>query len=134
MGYSTSQERRPTRLVTFFLIVFGALPALAIAPLGCSSDSGSSEGPPKPVEGHPRLWLTANDLPRLQSWATASNPVYQNGILKIANQLKVTMDAGKVPSGDKCTDDEGVIPCESYAEMFAFMSLLSTDQGARDDY
>lgn len=29
---------------------------------------------PVPVTSHPRLWVTTNDLPRLRSWATASNP------------------------------------------------------------
>jgi uncharacterized repeat protein (TIGR02543 family) len=31
---------------------------------------------PQPVTTHPRLWVTPADLPRLQSWATNSNPVY----------------------------------------------------------
>jgi len=33
---------------------------------------------PFPVSSHPRLWITPADLPRLQSWATPSNPVYAN--------------------------------------------------------
>lgn len=31
---------------------------------------------PFPVSSHPRLWLTPADLPRLQSWAVPTNPVY----------------------------------------------------------
>lgn len=31
---------------------------------------------PQPVTTHPRLWITQADLPRLQSWATESNPIY----------------------------------------------------------
>lgn len=34
-----------------------------------------------PVATHPRILITAADLPRLQSWATTSNPVYQSGLL-----------------------------------------------------
>ena len=40
---------------------------------------------PYPVSSHPRLWITVNDLPRLQSWATSSNPVYQKGMLPLVN-------------------------------------------------
>ncbi|HMG13822.1 MAG TPA: fibronectin type III domain-containing protein, partial [Saprospiraceae bacterium] len=31
---------------------------------------------PKAVTSHPRLWFTQADLPKLQSWAVPSNPVY----------------------------------------------------------
>jgi hypothetical protein len=31
---------------------------------------------PFPVTTHPRLWIAAADLPRLQSWANSNNPVY----------------------------------------------------------
>ena len=31
---------------------------------------------PFPVSSHPRLWITPQDLPRLQSWATPGNPAY----------------------------------------------------------
>jgi len=33
---------------------------------------------PIPVATHPRLWITQQDLPRLQGWATPDNPVYQS--------------------------------------------------------
>jgi hypothetical protein len=32
---------------------------------------------PFPVSTHPRLWITQQDLPHLQSWATSSNVAYQ---------------------------------------------------------
>jgi len=32
---------------------------------------------PTPVTSHPRLWITQQDLPRLQSWATSGNIAYQ---------------------------------------------------------
>lgn len=40
---------------------------------------------PYPVTTHPRLWITQNDLPRLQSWANASNAVYQQGMVQVLN-------------------------------------------------
>ena len=41
---------------------------------------------PYPVANHPRLWLTTNDLPRLQSWATSTNPIYQQGMAPLLQQ------------------------------------------------
>jgi hypothetical protein len=38
-----------------------------------------------PVTGHRRLWTTQNDLPCPQSWATASSPIYEQGILPALN-------------------------------------------------
>ena len=34
--------------------------------------------------GHPRLWLRADDLPRLRSWANESNPLYRDGLAILA--------------------------------------------------
>ena len=53
-------------LVTAVLMVAGQAKAPAAS---CSI--------PQPVPSHPRLWITTNDLPRLRSWATPTNPVYQ---------------------------------------------------------
>ena len=33
-----------------------------------------------PVTTHPRLWITAADLPKLRGWAVDSNPMYKNGL------------------------------------------------------
>lgn len=38
---------------------------------------------PFPVTTHPRLWITPSDVPRLQSWAVSTNPVYQNGMRQL---------------------------------------------------
>jgi hypothetical protein len=84
--------------------------------------------------GHPRLWVRQEDLPRLRAWATDSNPLYKDGLLPLVEQAKQDMDSGAVEKGDdggrKYTDT----PHEMYAELFAFMSLISSDQATRDDY
>jgi hypothetical protein len=52
-----------------------------------------------PVTSHPRLWLTTSDLPRLRSWATPSNPMYQNGLLVALNNAVITYNNQFFPSG-----------------------------------
>ena len=42
-----------------------------------------SQQVPFPVASHPRLWITPADLPRLQSWAVATNPIYQQGMVPL---------------------------------------------------
>ena len=37
---------------------------------------------------HPRLWLSNADLPRLRSWATASNPLFENGLKPLVERAK----------------------------------------------
>ncbi|PID39667.1 MAG: hypothetical protein CSA24_00775 [Deltaproteobacteria bacterium] len=83
---------------------------------------------------HPRLWLTAADLPRLRSWAVSSNPIWRHGLLVAATAGKQVMDAGKVPGGDPGHPGATQHPTEMYAEIFAFMSLVHPDKAARDDY
>lgn len=84
--------------------------------------------------GHPRLWLTAADLPRLRSWATAANPMYQEGLLPLAERARAAMDAGDVPARDCGSVEYEEFPTEMYAELFAFMSLIDPDPAARADY
>ena len=83
---------------------------------------------------HPRLWLTAADLPRLRSWATAANPLYQDGLLPLAERARQEMDAGDVPNRDCGSREYEEFPTEMYAELFAFMALIAPDQASRDDY
>ncbi len=33
-----------------------------------------------PLTTHPRLWITADDLPKLRGWAVDTNPMYKNGL------------------------------------------------------
>src|ERR1700739_2844710 len=39
-----------------------------------------------PLTSHPRLWITADDLPKLRGWAVNTNPMYKNG-LAVAAQI-----------------------------------------------
>jgi hypothetical protein len=80
------------------------------------------------------LWLRAGDLPRLRSWAVSSNPIYRDGLAAEAAQAKADMDAGLVPEPDPGDLNYRTYPTEIYAELFAFMSLVSPDQAERDDY
>ncbi len=105
-----------------------------------------------PVTTHPRLFVRQEDLPRLKSWAVSANPVFQNGLLQAAETAKTTMDtpiatnnipylgagfAGlpSLPYRDDGTNGFVAYPCEDYAMLFAFMSLLY-DEGTpeHEDY
>jgi len=87
-----------------------------------------------PVTDHPRLWLTADDLPRLRGWATEANPMWRDGLLVLAEELKADMDAGHVPQEDTGSAAWEEYPTENHAEIFAFMSLVHPDASAREDY
>jgi hypothetical protein len=89
---------------------------------------------PVPAAGHPRLFVRPGDLNRLRGWATDANPVFTAGVGQLAGTAKADMDAGRVPGGDRGRDGYEEYPTESYAELFAFLSLVSPDQAARDDY
>lgn len=86
------------------------------------------------LTSHPRLWLSAADVPRLRSWAVASNPLYSQGIQLAAVRAKEAMDRGDVPQRDCGTTNYEEYPTEMYAELFAFMSLIENDAAVRADY
>ncbi len=83
---------------------------------------------------HPRLWLTQADLPRLRAWASDTNPIYRDGLKRVAEAAKITMDAGDVPTRDCGSTEYEEFPTEMYAELFAFMSLIDPNEAARADY
>lgn len=95
-----------------------------------------------PLATHPRLWITQNDLPRLRSWATASNPMYANATSQTLQEAIDTYNTRFYPGGVQNTTwpDEGLtgsgnaIVTESYAEFFAFMSLVDPDSAKRATY
>jgi hypothetical protein len=74
-------------LVTTMLMVAGR----AKAPAASSSI-------PQPVTSHPRLWITTNDLPRLRSWASPTNPVYQ-ALLPVLTATMTHYDTQYFPGG-----------------------------------
>ncbi|HSO00014.1 MAG TPA: hypothetical protein VLS89_17090, partial [Candidatus Nanopelagicales bacterium] len=87
--------------------------------------------PTTPVTGHPRLWIRAEELPRLRARATDANPIYKD-LMSVVAEAKAAMDSGKIPSAGDCTHDR--VFCESYAELFAFMSLVAPVEADRKDF
>jgi len=83
---------------------------------------------------HPRLWLTAADVPRLRGWAVASNPLYEQGLKPLVVEARAAMDRGDVPGQDCGSTEYESYPTEMYAELFAFMSLVDNDAAARADH
>jgi hypothetical protein len=102
---------------------------------------------PFPVSTHPRLWITPADLPRLQSWANANNPIYggMQTVLAAAihsyNQsfpgaaLDAVNPAPANPYPD-FGDDQGYtgLLSEENAMILAFNSLIDPDAGNRIKY
>ncbi len=84
--------------------------------------------------GHPRLWLTAAELPRLRSWAVESNSLYRDGLALLAERAKSEMDEGRVPDQDCGNVGYEEYPSEMYAELFAFLSLVENEAALRTDY
>lgn len=86
------------------------------------------------AQSHPRLWITGSDLPRLRLWAQDSNPFWRDAIKPLAERAKAEMDRGDVPRRDCGSTEYEAYPSESYAELFAFMSLVDNDAANRSDY
>jgi hypothetical protein len=114
-------------------------------PAANTSVAATYSGPssiPFPVTTHPRLWITQNDLPRLQSWATASNPTYASGMqpmLQFAVSLYQTQFfPGGVPNPNY--PDPGDVQgytgylTEQYAAILAFNSLIDPNPANRITY
>lgn len=106
-----------------------------------ASSRPASAPPPQAdgvVAGHPRLWITAEDLPRLRAAASPQNPVWQKGLRVALAQAIATYDKDFFPGGQPNATwpdpgiDNWVGKCtEAYAEIFAFMSLVDPDAAAR---
>jgi hypothetical protein len=106
-----------------------AAPTVNVPPRPPASPSGKQA-----AGDHPRLWLTAADLPRLRAWASASNPLYRDGLALLAARAVQEMDEGRVPDQDCGNVGYEEYPTEMYAELFAFLSLVENDAAVRSDY
>jgi hypothetical protein len=104
-------------------------PAVTVPPRTAAAAAGLQA-----AGAHPRLWLTAADLPRLRAWATDSNPLYRDGLALLAERAKQDMDEKRVPDQDCGDVGYEEYPTEMYAELFAFLSLVENDAAARADY
>lgn len=87
-----------------------------------------------PAQDHPRLWVGGADVQRLRGWAVDSNPLYRDGLKPLAERAKGDMDRGDVPRRDCGSTEYEAYPTESYAQLFAFMSLVENDAAVRADY
>jgi hypothetical protein len=83
------------------------------------------------AKGHPRLWITPEDLPRLRGWVTLANPLWRDGLAVAVKQAVATYDKEFFPGGqespswpDPGNDNWTQKATEAYAELFAFMSLV----------
>lgn len=82
---------------------------------------------------HPRLWIRANDLDRLRSWAVESNPIWVQ-INSMAEEAAINMDSGIFINGDLGGNSYEEYPRENYAMLFAFVSLVHPDEAQRLTY
>ncbi len=108
-----------------------AIRTVALAAIGASA-LGLHPAAAAPSTTHPRLWITTADIPRLQSWAVATNPMYKNGLQAAALSGKTYADAHwnwVTGTPDSKWHDTGSTnwegdATEAYAQMFAFMALI----------
>jgi hypothetical protein len=107
---------------------------LALAGPAAVAPATGASARAQPVDVHPRLFLTPEDLPRLRGWASDDNPMWRDGLLVLAAEWTAEMDAGAVPGEDGGSHAWEQYPTEMYAEFFAFLSLIHPDEAARTDY
>ncbi len=60
----------------------------------------SAQTVPYPVTTHPRLWVTQKNLPKLQTWAVSTNPIYQKGMLPLLKQAVNIYETQFFPGGN----------------------------------
>lgn len=83
---------------------------------------------------HPHLWVTTQDLPHLRMWAAQNNPLYAESLQVLANEAAAWMDEGIIPAQDTGDNSYEEYPTESYALLFAFMSLIEPDESSQQEY
>jgi len=84
-----------------------------------------------PATGHPRLWLTEDDLEPVRAAAVDDNPIYERGLRSVALEAREEMDLGELAS-DTGTPYWDEYPNENYAQLFAFMSLIAPEDERAD--
>jgi hypothetical protein len=144
---SASHSPEPTRTITptptlAATSTFAPTSAPTAAPTIVPSANPSASAVPFPVSGHPRLWITQNDLARLRSWATTANPIYEQGMLPVLNQAISIYNTQFFPGGvpnpnyPDPGDTQGYTGylTEQYGVIFAFNSLIDPSPAARITY
>ncbi len=97
---------------------------------------------PQPVASHPRLWLTTNDLPRLRNWASATNPIYTQGILVLLNKAIHDYNTLFFPGGvanpnypdPGDINGYGGVLTENYVYIFGLNALIDPNPANRSQY
>ena len=103
---------------------------------------------PYPVSSHPRLWITPNDLPRLQGWASPTNPIYAQGIAPLLSQALSVYNTYYFPNGTANpnypdpgdTQGYGIVGnaatsnTEEWSVILAFNSLIDPNPANRITY
>ena len=123
-------------MILALLAACGGGKAAPTAPTAPAAPAAQAD--PMPGEAadgaHPRLWLTPADVERYRQWAAADNPLWQDGLRLLGERARAEMDEGRVPDEDCGNVGYEEYPTESYAELFAFLSLIDPDPAARQDY
>lgn len=83
---------------------------------------------------HPRLFVTTDDLPTLRTWATTSNPFYQNGLKALAETVMEQVQSGVIPAQDTGGSAYSNHYTEGYAHLLAFMSLVESNPALAQNY
>jgi hypothetical protein len=144
---SASRSPEPTRTITPTptpapTSTLAPTIAPTATPTTVPSANPSASAVPFPVSGHPRLWITQNDLARLRSWATVSDPIYEQGMLPVLNQAISIYNTQFFPGGvpnpnyPDPGDTQGYTGdlTEQYGVIFAFNSLIDPSPTARITY
>ncbi|RYG33028.1 hypothetical protein EON81_19220 [bacterium] len=118
------------RTTAFLAVLAGAAPSNAQF-----IDPPHRAEPPSAVLSHPRLFITAQQLPKYRTWAATNNKMW-NTMVFLADRGKAYMDQGKVPANDSGLGRANYEPfaTEQYAELFAFMSLMDHSPAKQADY
>src|SRR4051794_33144100 len=107
------------KLVSLGLFLTAAM-TLPACPFRRSADGGTTDpgnGKPKNPElglvkpsgpvvmstGHPRLFVRDVDIPRLRSWASPDNPMFESGLKPLVESCAQTMDGGSLYKDDPGT-------------------------------
>ena len=144
---TSSKTPEPTRTATTTptataTSTSGSTSSASSTPSPTATPSAMPSSVPYPVSSHPRLWVTPNDLPRLQSWATSTNPIYQQGLLSVLNQAVSIYNTQFFPGGvanpnyPDPGDTQGYTGylTEQYGAILALNSLIDPSPTARIQY
>ncbi|PNA51368.1 hypothetical protein C1Y14_34315, partial [Pseudomonas sp. MPR-R5B] len=84
------------------------------------------------MTGHPRLLMRASDVDMYRGWANANNPIW-TALDYLGESRKLDMDLNTIQDNGGGTTGF-VTTYESYAELFALLSLVHPDAAKREDY